>query len=183
MCRVGFVRARHETWCKTTQYTKQNIVKRFSLSLFNLYLYSYSLFRANRKQVNCVWDFMLFSSPVSGFVFRIICCRMNFGWIRCLSCYFVMNMNVIIWAHPSLDLFAAIEGSIILTSCQVGSGCVRGPAQQTPWTIPPLHALMSYCTCGRSIAPAVTMTTRCRWLPPAPATGPASIRSTPTGGI
>lgn len=75
----------------------------------------------------------------------------------------------------------AIAGLIILMSCQVGSGCVRGRDQPTHWTIPPLRALMSYCTCGHSTAPAVTMTTRCHWLPPAPATEHASIQSTPTG--
>lgn len=76
---------------------------------------------------------------------------------------------------------AAIAGSIILMSCQVGSGCGRGRDQRIHWTILPLHALMSYCTCGRSTAPAVTMTTLCHWLPPAPATEHASIQSTPTG--
>lgn len=76
---------------------------------------------------------------------------------------------------------AAIAGSTILMSCQDGSGCVRGQDQQTRLIILLLHALMSYCTCGRSTAPAVTMTTHCHWHPPAPAMEHASIQSTPTG--
>lgn len=76
---------------------------------------------------------------------------------------------------------AAIAGSTILMSCQDGSGCVRGQDQQTRLIILLLHALMSYCTCGRSTAPAVTMTTHCHWHPPAPVMEHASIQSTPTG--
>lgn len=76
---------------------------------------------------------------------------------------------------------AAIAGSTILMSCQDGSGCVRGQDQQTRLIILPLHALMSYCICGHSTAPAVTMTTRCHWHPPVPAMAHASTRFTPTG--
>lgn len=96
--------------------------------------------------------------------------------------------HIFIWTHIQITydtsgsvVCTATAGSTILMSCQDASGCVRGQDQQTRWIILPLHAPMSYCTCGRSTAPAVTTTTRCRWHPHAPATEHDSIPSTPTG--
>lgn len=108
--------------------------------------------------------------------------RLN--WSAYNACF---DYIVHIWTPHSgfvcvcVGVCAATAGSTILMSCQDGSGCVRGQDQQTRLIILPLHALMSYCTCGLSTAPAVTMTTQCRWHPPAPAMGHASILSTPTG--
>lgn len=104
-------------------------------------------------------------------------------WYTRSSCFaFTTTQSGVAESHMRIHcVCAAIAGSTILMSCQDGSGCVRGQNQQTRLIIRPLHAPMSYCTCGPSTAPAVTMTTHCRWHPPAPAMEHASTQSTPTG--
>lgn len=80
-----------------------------------------------------------------------------------------------------LSVRAVIAGSTISTSCPAASGYRPELDRPTHWITLLLPAQRSYCTCGRLIGPAVTMTTPCPCPLPAPAAGRASTPSTPTG--